>query len=242
MSSNSQDQPQQMEPFEPGQFFPGGHNNDPPLPSTSATTGYKLNHMMLRVRDPARSLHFYIDLLGMRTVFTMNAGPFTLYYLGYPQTADDRADLPTWASKTASYETLTQTPGLLELYHVHGSENDVVDGGIEISNGNTPPALGFGHLGFTVPDVRDAVERLRGEGVTVVKEIGRAEREHVPLSDWEESRGVGLGDMHEGYKAIFERFAFVADPVSFCLSLPFSFFLFFSFLFFKVGLCLLGLC
>lgn len=200
--------------FEPGQFLPGGHNNDPPLPSTSATTGYKLNHMMLRIRDPARSLHFYIDLLGMRTVFTMNAGPFTLYYLGYPQTADDRADLPTWASKTASFETLTQTPGLLELYHVHGSEKDVQDGGIEMSTGNTPPALGFGHLGFTVPDVRAAVERLRSEGVRVVKEIGVAEREHVPLSDWEEKRGVGCGEMHEAYKAIFENFAFVADPVS----------------------------
>lgn len=215
MSSNPQDQQQHQhqrpEPFEPGKFLPGGHNNDPPLPTPSATTGYKLNHMMLRIRDPVRSLHFYIDLLGMRTVFTMNAGPFTLYYLGYPQSADDCADLPTWASKTSSFETLTQTPGLLELYHVHGSERDV--GGVEMSTGNTPPALGFGHLGFTVPDIRGAVERLRGEGVRVMKEVGCAEREHVPLSEWEERRGVGVGEMHEGYRAIFERFAFVADPV-----------------------------
>ena len=200
-------------PFEAGQFLPGGHNADPPLQETSPTVGFKLNHLMLRIRDPKRSLHFYVNLLGMRTVFTMNAGPFTLYYLGYPQTPDDRADLPTWASKTASFETLTQTPGLLELYHVHGSEKEVTDGGMEMSTGNTPPNLGFGHLGFTVPNVEKAEERLRGEGARVVKETGRAERDHVPLSEWEKNRGVGVGEMHENYRAIFERFAFVADPV-----------------------------
>ena len=47
---------------------------------------------MLRIRDPQESLHFYIDLMGMRTVFTMNTGPFTIYYLGYPQTDEHRED------------------------------------------------------------------------------------------------------------------------------------------------------
>ena len=108
--SNQQEQQKQQQSFEPGLFLPGGHNTDPPLPESSPTTGYKLNHFMLRIRDPSRSLHFYTTLLGMRTVFTMNAGPFTLYYLGYPPTPSDRADLPAWAARTSEFHTLTQTP------------------------------------------------------------------------------------------------------------------------------------
>ena len=90
---------------------------------------------------------------------------------------------------------------------------------MEMSNGNTPPHLGFGHLGITVPDVAGAVERLRSHGVRVVKEVGGSERADVPLSEWEESRGVGVGEMHANYKAFFDRFAFVADPVSFSFGL-----------------------
>ncbi|EAW14369.1 putative lactoylglutathione lyase (Glo1) [Aspergillus clavatus NRRL 1] len=206
-------------PFEPGVFLPGGHNNDPALPEHSPTAGFKLNHFMLRIRDPQRSLHFYIDLMGMRTVFTMNAGPFTLYYLGYPSTAEDRANLPAWAARVANPHVLAQTPGLLEMYHVHGTEKAAADGGLEMSTGNTPPHLGFGHLGFTVPDVPAAVERLRREGVPIVKELGDSSRESVPLSDWEAERGVGVGDIHPEYKRLFDQIAYVADPDGYLVEL-----------------------
>ncbi|KAJ9223572.1 hypothetical protein DTO271D3_5886 [Paecilomyces variotii] len=197
-------------PFEPGAFLPGGHNNDPPVSPSSSTAGYKLNHFMLRIRDPRRTLHFYIDLMGMRTVFTMNFGPCTIYYLGYPP--PDTPSLPEWAANTATAHNLTRTLGLLELYHVHGTEKPEEEGGFPISTGNEPPALGFGHLGFTVPDVREALNRLKGEGVRVIKDLGEAERKDVPLSEWEEKRGVGGGEVHEDYKRIFEQIAFVADP------------------------------
>ncbi|KAF7592985.1 Lactoylglutathione lyase, partial [Aspergillus hancockii] len=135
-----------------GSFFPGGQNTDAPLPETSPTIGTKLNHSMLRIRDPTRSLNFYINQMGMRTVFTMNAGPFTMYYLGFPGRPEDRADLQGWAARVSDPKNLTQTLGLLELFHIHGSERGVEEGGIEMSTGNVPPHLGFGHLGFTVPD------------------------------------------------------------------------------------------
>jgi lactoylglutathione lyase len=173
---------------------------------------------MLRIRDPRRTLHFYIDLMGMRTVFTMNVGPFTIYYLGYPP--PETSSLSEWASQTASPTTLTQTLGLLELYHIHGTEKSDDEGGFPISTGNEPPALGFGHLGFTVPDVKEAVDRLRREGVRVVKELGEAERKDIPLSEWEEKRGVGCGQVHENYKRIFGQIAFVADPVSAAFLFP----------------------
>ncbi|KAF4250636.1 hypothetical protein CNMCM8980_010577 [Aspergillus fumigatiaffinis] len=218
-SSNSSAPTSSSSPFDPGVFLPGGHNNDPPLPENGPTAGYKLNHFMLRVRDLQRTLHFYINLMGMRTVFTMNAGPFTLYYLGYPPTSADRADLPSWSARVANPPVLTQTPGLLELYHVHGTEKADAEGGFNMSTGNTPPHLGFGHLGFTVPDVASTLERLRKEGVPIIKELGNSLRESVPLSSWEEERGVGVGEIHPNYQKLFDQIAYVADPVS---SLPFK--------------------
>ncbi|KAL4909991.1 hypothetical protein BDW74DRAFT_46486 [Aspergillus multicolor] len=207
-------------PFEVGAFLPGGNKTDPALPENTPTAGYKLNHFMLRIRDPKRSLHFYIDLMGMRTVFTMNTGPWTIYYLGYPTTREDRADLPAWSAKVGgNNKTLTSTLGLLELYHIHGSEKDTAEGGYEMSTGNEPPYLGFGHLGFTVPDVPSALERLRNAGVRVIKDLGVTTRESIPLSKWEEERGVGVGEIHPNYKAVFDQIAFVADPDGYTVEL-----------------------
>ncbi|KAF5023032.1 hypothetical protein F66182_4916 [Fusarium sp. NRRL 66182] len=204
---------------EPGQFHPGGHYDDPELPESSPTIGYRLNHFMLRIRDPQKTLHFYIDLMGMRTVFTMNTGPFTIYYLGFPRTEADRADLKQWSRSTASFETIVQTPGLLELKHIHGSERSAEQGGYEISNGNTAPALGFGHLGFTVPDVQATVARLRAAGVTVVKELGYSGRDSIPLTEWEKGRGVGTEEMVDSYKKTLEKVACVIDPNGYIVEL-----------------------
>ncbi|KAE8150061.1 putative lactoylglutathione lyase [Aspergillus avenaceus] len=209
----------QTNPGPEGTYLPGGQNNDPKLPETSPTIGTKLTHSMLRIRDPHRSLHFYIDLLGMRTVCTMNAGPFTMYYLGIPSTPADRADLSAWAARISHPPTLSQTPGLLELFHIHGTEKPVAEGGYEMSTGNCPPNLGFGHLGFSVPDVNETLERLRGEGVPVLKELGDAGRESVPLSAWEEGKGVGVGSIHANYGGFFEQIAYVADPDGYVIEL-----------------------
>lgn len=57
-------------PFPHGAFLPNGLNTDPPLSANDPTVGYKLNHFMMRIRDPEKSMKFYIELMGMRTVFT----------------------------------------------------------------------------------------------------------------------------------------------------------------------------
>ncbi|KAF3910418.1 hypothetical protein ABW20_dc0104968 [Dactylellina cionopaga] len=210
----SQDPSLSPSPFPVGQFLPNGHQTDPPLPSTDPSIGYKLNHLMLRIRCPTASLNFYINLMGMRTVFTMNTGPFTIYYLGYPQSQTDRDDIPAWASRTCAQ--LPHTLGLLELYHVHGSENQPAG---YYSTGNEAPNLGFGQVGFTIPDVRAAVERLKAGGVKVLKDLGVSTRESVPLSEWEEGNGVGKGEIHEGYGRILSQIAFVADPDGYLVEL-----------------------
>ncbi|EPS44361.1 hypothetical protein H072_1655 [Dactylellina haptotyla CBS 200.50] len=201
-------------PFPLGEFLPNGHKTDPALGPDAPTIGYKLNHLMLRIRDPQKSLHFYVNLMGMRTVFTLNTGPFTIYYLGYPQSDADRADIPAWADRTCA--NLAHTLGLLELYHVHGSEKQEEG---YYSTGNDAPHLGFGQVGFTLPDVRSAVERLKTAGVTVLKDLGVSTRESIPLSEWESERGVGRGEIHKGYSKILDQIAFVADPDGYLVEL-----------------------
>jgi lactoylglutathione lyase len=192
---------------EEGLFNASPSQNPPPNPTTAS---YKLNHLAIRIKDPAPSLNFYINLLGMRLIFTMNAGPFTIYYLGHPpETTTTAEEQQIWAEQTSQIPTMTKTSGLLELYHTHGSE----DSEVELSSGNQPPNLGFSHLGFTVPDVGGAVERLRGAGVRVLKEVGVCERGNVPLSEWEAEKGIGRGKIHENYAWFFEKFAMVVDPV-----------------------------
>ena len=201
-------------PFPLGKFLPAGHGTDGPIPPNDPTVGFKLNHFMLRIRDPKPSLNFYINLMGMRVVFTMNTGPFTIYYLGYPQTDEHRADPVKYGFDTVA--KLQHTLGLLELYHVHGSEKQSPD---YYSVGNEPPSLGFGHLGFTVPDVPAAVKRLEEGGVKVLKPLGVTTRESIPLSKWEEENGVGVGEVHAEYAKVFNNIAFVTDPDGYTVEL-----------------------
>jgi len=51
--------------------------NDPMRPQ--ATNGIHLHHLCIRIKDPKVSLPFYKEILGMRTLFTLNAGPFSVY-------------------------------------------------------------------------------------------------------------------------------------------------------------------
>ncbi|EWC44723.1 hypothetical protein DRE_06501 [Drechslerella stenobrocha 248] len=211
----SQDDAPSSSPFPVGQFLPNGNRTDPPLSESGPTIGFKLYHLMLRVRDPVASINFYVNLMGMRTVFTMNTGPATIYYLGYPLTSEDRTDIPAWGDRIVC-ANLAHTPGLLELYHIHGSEKQPVG---YYNTGNSPPHLGFGQVGFSVPDVPAALEHLKAAGVTVIKDLGVATRESFPLSKWEEDRGVGLEEIHPDYSRIFKQIACVADPDGYLVEL-----------------------
>ncbi|CVL13700.1 uncharacterized protein FPRN_12075 [Fusarium proliferatum] len=150
---------------------------------------------------------------------TLNAGPFTVYYLGYPQTDEHRVDLTKFAIDTIT--NLPHTLGLLELFHIHGSEKQ--QSGF-YSTGNTPPNLGFGHLGFTVPNVSQALMRLRAQGVPVLKDIGPCEAP-ILISDWEKQRGVGVSvkgtdsELHPGYAKLLEQIAFIQDPDGYIVEL-----------------------
>ena len=103
------------------------------------TEGYVFNHMMLRIKDPKRSLDFYSKVMGMRMVKKLDfpSMKFSLYFLG------NLSDEEVKNAPTDSYERTIwafRQKGLLELTHNWGAEND---DNVKFHDGNAEPK-GFG--------------------------------------------------------------------------------------------------
>ena len=129
----------------------------------SSTDGFMLQQTMLRIRDPASSLDFYTRVLGM-TLLTKLDFPdmgFSLYFLGYV----DKDAIPEDPVARAAWMFGLQ--GLIELTHNYGTESDPEFKGY--ANGNSDPGKGFGHIGLSVPSVRQACHRFEKMGVEFVK-------------------------------------------------------------------------
>ncbi|MBK1673890.1 lactoylglutathione lyase [Ectothiorhodospira shaposhnikovii] len=126
------------------------------------TEGFRLNHCMLRVKAPERSLDFYSRVFGMRLLRKLDFPEleFSLYFLARldPDEAvpEDRDERTRW--------TFSQR-GILELTHNWGTE-DQPD--FSYHDGNEEPR-GFGHICFAVPDLDAAVRWLDENRVPFVK-------------------------------------------------------------------------
>ncbi|KAH7137932.1 Glyoxalase/Bleomycin resistance protein/Dihydroxybiphenyl dioxygenase [Dendryphion nanum] len=177
----------------PPPYAPGQHIVPPPRPPSPATSHFRLNHLMLRIKDPEQSLRFYNDCFGLHTIFIFNTGPWTIYYLG-PRDVD--------------ISTTGTSKGLLELYHIPSDSSLSYTSGNDYSD--NPSGIGFGHLGFTVSDVAAAIERIKEFGYEVIKPLDEAKTEtmgvSVRVAQGEE------GSVVEGYKHVFRQLAFVRDP------------------------------
>lgn len=103
-------------------------------------------------------------------------------------------------------QQLGTAQGLLELYHITSDASEQYVSG----NDYTAPGVGFGHVGFTVPDVAEALERLGRFGYEVIKPLDEAKVEQMGLP---ECVVQGKGEpVAEGYKHVFKQLAFVKDP------------------------------
>ena len=72
-----------------------------------------------------------------------------------------------------------------------------------------------GHIGFTVPDVQAALNRVKSYGYEIIKPLDEAEVETmaVPPEVVEGAKsGVEGKAVDEGYKNVFRQLAFVRDP------------------------------
>ncbi|KAF2837650.1 glyoxalase I [Patellaria atrata CBS 101060] len=119
---------------------------------------YKLNHSMLRVKDPKESVKFY-EFLGMKLVNRIESpeAKFDLYFLGY--------DSPKAASHANHW---TDREGLIELTHNYGTEDDPT---YKITNGNSDPYKGFGHVAISVDNIQAACQRLEDAGYKFQKRL-----------------------------------------------------------------------
>ena len=141
-------------------------------PMTEGVTdlaSYRMNHTMIRVKDPKKSLKFYQEALGMTLLKTEvhEGAKFTLYFLGYNPGSDFVAN---------SGVGVRNMEGLLELTWNWGTESDDTFKGYH--NGNDEPQ-GFGHLCISVDDLDAACERFEKVGVNWKKRLTDGRMRHV---------------------------------------------------------------
>ncbi|KAJ4194433.1 hypothetical protein NW759_016528 [Fusarium solani] len=185
-----------LNPLEEGQRV----LHDTLTPKCPETADIRLNHTMLRVADPARSIRFYADIFGMSLIFRFAAGPITVYYLGHAS-PDDKipADMARGGLGTKS--------GLLELVHVHEEQGAAdLDGAAHLA-GTPEGRFGFGHLGFNVPDVDQVLERARQQGYSVLKTRADTSERKLDLP-----RYVPEGSFHPSFLVAYTQVGFLRDP------------------------------
>ncbi|PGH31541.1 lactoylglutathione lyase [[Emmonsia] crescens] len=122
------------------------------------TSKYKLNHTMIRVKDPKKSVEFY-KFLGLSQINKIDfpENKFSLYFLAYngPQSLSASRH---WSDRN----------GVVELTHNYGTEDDP---SYAISNGNTDPHRGFGNLAISVDNIELACKRLQDAGYVFQKKL-----------------------------------------------------------------------
>lgn len=134
------------------------------------TQNYIFNHTMLRVRDPKVSLDFYSRVLGMKLLrkVDFNEWKFSLYFLAMQKEETTGTD----EQKTKYTAGLS---GVLELTHNHGTEENSET---PYHNSNTEPR-GFGHICFSVPDIKAACARFEALGVPFQKRLGEGGMKNI---------------------------------------------------------------
>uniref|UniRef100_A0A7S2X8H4 Lactoylglutathione lyase n=1 Tax=Lotharella oceanica TaxID=641309 RepID=A0A7S2X8H4_9EUKA len=117
------------------------------------STSFNLAQTMLRVKDPQKSLKFYIDHMGMTLVREKHfeEAKFSLYFL---------ATIPAGSTEP------DPTQPVLELTHNHGTEDDE---SFNHFTGNEDGRKGFGHVGFLVDDVYAKCKELQDAGFQMKK-------------------------------------------------------------------------
>jgi lactoylglutathione lyase len=129
---------------------------------SDASRGFVLNHSMLRIKEPQRSLDFYTRIFGMRLLRKLDFPEmkFSLLFLHRPDGGqsppDDVGERTAWTFAQRS---------ILELTHNWGTENDPA---FAYHDGNAQPQ-GFGHICFSVPDLDEAVRWFDENQVVFVK-------------------------------------------------------------------------
>ncbi len=87
-------------------------------PNSSVSNKYTLAQCMFRVKDPAKALKFYRDLLGMTLLRESHFSDFSLYFLAHMK---EGAPLPAPDSQDAPKFINNMFGPVIELTHNHGA-------------------------------------------------------------------------------------------------------------------------
>jgi len=124
-----------------------------------------LSQTMIRVKDPKKSLKFYLGILGLKLVREMPMSDFTNYFL---VCLPSNEQVPDPKSDEASDFCMGLYPPVLELTHNHGTESQEA---FKYHSGNEPPK-GFSHIGFLVDDLGTVRSALEAEHVQFTESPG----------------------------------------------------------------------
>lgn len=124
---------------------------------------FRIQHTMMRIKDPRVSLDFYSRVMGMRLIKKMDFSELKLsvYFMSY----EKKEDVPETEEERTMF-CFTRR-GTIELTHEWGTESDPNFKGY--CNGNTEPGRGYGHVAVEVPDVEGTCKRLEDLNVPFVK-------------------------------------------------------------------------
>lgn len=152
---------------------------------------WKLNHTMIRVKDPKASIEFY-KFLGLTQINKLENpdAKFDLYFLAF--------DGPKAVSSGNHW---TDREGVLELTHNYGTESDP---SYKIANGNSDPGRGFGHICVSVDNIQAACKRIEDAGHSFQKKLTDGRMRHIafakdPDGYWVEI--IGQKPLEEAEKA-----------------------------------------
>ncbi|KAJ0415027.1 hypothetical protein BJY00DRAFT_318220 [Aspergillus carlsbadensis] len=139
-------------------------------PADPATKGYYIYQTGLNVRDLNASKHFYGDILGMRTMLTIQYTPsFSLTYMGFAQGGRNGTGFQTGAELLREKNN---SGGMVKLLHFSNAKSSALD----TENGTLVPSTRrtntFSNLGLVVPDIAAAQARMDAFGVRTVKRLG----------------------------------------------------------------------
>eukprot|EP00162_Nutomonas_longa_P013377 comp21544_c0_seq1/m.47168 comp21544_c0_seq1/g.47168 ORF comp21544_c0_seq1/g.47168 comp21544_c0_seq1/m.47168 type:complete len:338 (-) comp21544_c0_seq1:1247-2260(-) len=131
-----------------------------------SSSKYSWQQTMLRIRDPVKTLPFYVDNFGFTFIhdYHFDSLKFSLYFLAV---LPEGVSVPGPPGSPEAEQFLWNFNGtVLELTHNHGSEDDAA---LVMNNGNVEPNRGFGHIAVNVDDVYAYCEYLEKHGVKFQK-------------------------------------------------------------------------
>lgn len=122
----------------------------------------RMNHTMVRVKDPVKSLEFYKGLLGMK-LYSRRDFPdakFTLYFLGYEHASDYVEGIEERTPQACRQS-------IIELTHNWGTENDDSFEGYYIF-GKDNSIIGFDHFSVSCKDSAKFISELEEKNVKFI--------------------------------------------------------------------------